>query len=127
MMRGLLGFCIRERLLVLLAMLAAAAAGWMALQSVPLDAIPNVGENQVIVLAEWAGRSPRDMEDQVTYPLSVLFLLCWVPWVIGWNPGSAGLYLLFALMGAGISGASLAWALAKDPSLGDDEIGRAHV
>ena len=40
MMRGLLGFCIRERLLVLLAMLAAAAAGWMALQSVPLDAIP---------------------------------------------------------------------------------------
>ena len=72
MMRGLLGFCIRERLLVLLAMLAAAAAGWMALQSVPLDAIPNVGENQVIVLAEWAGRSPRDMEDQVTYPLSVL-------------------------------------------------------
>lgn len=72
MMRGLLGFCIRERLLVLLAMLAAAAAGWMSLRSVPLDAIPNVGENQVIVLAEWAGRSPRDMEDQVTYPLSVL-------------------------------------------------------
>ena len=37
----------------------------------PLDAIPNVGENQVIVLTEWIGRSPKDMEDQITYPLSV--------------------------------------------------------
>ena len=37
----------------------------------PLDAIPNVGENQVIVLTEWMGRSPKDMEDQITYPLSI--------------------------------------------------------
>ncbi|MFM7919045.1 MAG: efflux RND transporter permease subunit, partial [Planctomycetaceae bacterium] len=72
MIGGLLGFCIRERLLVLVAMLAAVVFGWSSMQSVPLDAIPNVGENQVIVLAEWSGRSPRDMEDQVTYPLSAL-------------------------------------------------------
>lgn len=45
---------------------------WLVLcQTVPLDAIPNVGENQVIVVADWSGRSPKDMEDQVTYPLSV--------------------------------------------------------
>lgn len=37
---------------------------------VPVDAIPDIGENQQIVFAEWAGRSPRDMEDQVTYPLT---------------------------------------------------------
>lgn len=72
MIGGLLGFCIRERLLVLVAMLAVVVFGWSSMQSVPLDAIPNVGENQVIVLAEWPGRSPRDMEDQVTYPLSAL-------------------------------------------------------
>jgi Cu(I)/Ag(I) efflux system membrane protein CusA/SilA len=41
------------------------------MKRVPLDAIPNVGENQVIVLTEWIGRSPKDMEDQITYPLSV--------------------------------------------------------
>ncbi|MFN9048130.1 MAG: efflux RND transporter permease subunit, partial [Planctomyces sp.] len=72
MIGSLLRFCIRERLLVLVAMLVAVVSGWTSMQSVPLDAIPNVGENQVIVLAEWSGRSPRDMEDQVTYPLSAL-------------------------------------------------------
>ena len=40
----------------------------------PIDAIPNVGENQVIVFTAWPGRSPKDIEDQVTYPLSVALL-----------------------------------------------------
>ena len=38
---------------------------------VPVDAIPDLSENQVIVFADWEGRSPREVEDQVTYPLSV--------------------------------------------------------
>ncbi len=38
---------------------------------VPVDAIPNLGENQQIVFTEWPGRSPQDVEDQVTYPLTV--------------------------------------------------------
>lgn len=71
MISAVLSFCIRERLLVLLALLAAIAGGWHAAQTVPIDAIPNVGENQVIVLTEWPGRSPKDIEDQITYPLSV--------------------------------------------------------
>lgn len=71
MIKSLLDFCIRERLVVLIASIAITAYGWYATQKVPLDAIPNVGENQVIVLTEWSGRSPRDMEDQITYPLSV--------------------------------------------------------
>ncbi len=41
---------------------------------VPVDAIPDVGENQQIVFTEWTGRSPQDVEDQVTYPLTVALL-----------------------------------------------------
>jgi len=71
MIRRILVFCIRERLVVLIAAVAVVAYGWYSTHKVPLDAIPNVGENQVIVLAEWPGRSPKNMEDQITYPLSV--------------------------------------------------------
>jgi len=71
MIRGILDFCIRERLVVLIASVAMIGFGYYSTQKVPLDAIPNIGENQVIVLTEWSGRSPRDMEDQITYPLSV--------------------------------------------------------
>jgi len=71
MIRSIIHFCIRERLVVILLSVLVIAFGWFAINSVPLDAIPNVGENQVIVLADWPGRSPKDVEDQVTYPLSV--------------------------------------------------------
>lgn len=71
MIKGILNFCVRERLVVLLVSVALIAFGWYSTQKVPLDAIPNVGENQVIVLTEWSGRSPKDIEDQITYPLSI--------------------------------------------------------
>jgi len=41
---------------------------------VPVDAIPNIGENQQIVFTEWMGRSPQDIEDQITYPLTSALL-----------------------------------------------------
>src|SRR5690606_38086052 len=41
---------------------------------VPVDAIPDLGENQQIVFTEWMGRSPRDVEDQITYPLTSALL-----------------------------------------------------
>jgi len=41
---------------------------------VPVDAIPDIGENQQIVFTDWAGRSPRDVEDQITYPLTTALL-----------------------------------------------------
>ncbi len=41
---------------------------------VPVDAIPDIGENQQIVFTQWAGRSPQDVEDQITYPLTVSLL-----------------------------------------------------
>ncbi len=71
MIKPLLDFCLRERLLVFIASVLVLAFGWYSTKKVPLDAIPNVGVNQVIVLTEWVGRSPKDMEDQITYPLSV--------------------------------------------------------
>ena len=48
--------------------------GGLPREPVPVDALPNVGENQQIVFAEWPGRSPRDVEDQVTYPLTTALL-----------------------------------------------------
>ncbi len=43
--------------------------GYWALIHTPIDAIPDVSDNQVIVFTDWAGRSPQEVEDQVTYPL----------------------------------------------------------
>jgi len=74
MLASVLRFVVRERLVVLLLAAGLIAAGWRSAQVVPVDAIPNVGENQVIVFVDWPGRSPRDVEDQVTYPLSVALL-----------------------------------------------------
>ena len=71
MIHKLIDFCLRERLVVLALVAGAVLYGWHSTQTVPLDAIPDVSENQVIVLAEWLGRSPKDVEDQITYPLSV--------------------------------------------------------
>ncbi|MCA9120747.1 MAG: efflux RND transporter permease subunit [Planctomycetaceae bacterium] len=74
MIRPIITFCVRERLVVILLIAVLIGYGWYCTQTVPIDAIPNVGENQVIVLTAWPGRSPKDIEDQVTYPLSVRLL-----------------------------------------------------
>ena len=74
MLRSLIGFCVRQPLLTLLGALTIAAIGGWCATVVPIDAIPNVGENQVIVFTEWPGRSPKNVEDQITYPLSVALL-----------------------------------------------------
>ncbi|MCG2707469.1 MAG: efflux RND transporter permease subunit [Candidatus Omnitrophica bacterium] len=45
--------------------------GAWAITNIPIDALPDIGEKQVIVYTEWPGRSAKDVEDQVTYPLSI--------------------------------------------------------
>ncbi len=69
MIRYLISFSIRNRWIILL--LAAALFGWgvYSIKNNPIDAIPDLSENQVIVFTEWMGRSPQVIEDQVTYPL----------------------------------------------------------
>ena len=47
---------------------------WFPRDPVPVDAIPDLGENQQIVFTEWMGRSPQDIEDQITYPLTTALL-----------------------------------------------------
>ena len=47
---------------------------WFDRNPVPVDAIPDIGENQQIVFTEWPGQSPQDIEDQITYPLTTALL-----------------------------------------------------
>lgn len=66
----LIAFCAHHRALTLLAVAAATFWGVHALRTAPLDAIPDLGDVQVIVTAQWPGRSPDLVEDQITYPIS---------------------------------------------------------
>jgi Cu(I)/Ag(I) efflux system membrane protein CusA/SilA len=69
MVEKLISFSLKNRAIVLL--VSAALFGWgiYSVQQNPIDAIPDLSENQVIVFTEWMGRSPQVIEDQVTYPL----------------------------------------------------------
>ncbi|MGF7079099.1 efflux RND transporter permease subunit [Mucilaginibacter sp. UYCu711] len=69
MINQLISLSLKNRYIVLL--IAVALFGWgaYAVKENPIDAIPDLSDNQVIVFTEWQGRSPQIMEDQVTYPL----------------------------------------------------------
>jgi CzcA family heavy metal efflux pump len=69
MIKKLISLALRNRLVVLLVAAVLFAWGIFAVQRNPIDAIPDLSENQVIVFTEWMGRSPQVIEDQVTYPL----------------------------------------------------------
>lgn len=75
-------FCLVNKLVALIIVLAIIGGGmyympfdfgikWMPRNPIPVDAIPDIGENQQIVFTDWPGRSPQDVEDQVGYPLTV--------------------------------------------------------
>src|SRR5712691_7641237 len=61
---------IRNRFLVLFLAAALCGFGVYATLNTPVDAVPDLSENQVIVFTDWMGRSPKEIEEQVTYPLS---------------------------------------------------------
>ena len=71
MIEAMIEWSIRNRYLVILASMVLGIAGFRAMLTMPVDAIPDLSENQVIVFTDWMGRSPQEIEDQVTYPLSV--------------------------------------------------------
>jgi Cu(I)/Ag(I) efflux system membrane protein CusA/SilA len=71
MINHLIAWSLRNRFLVAIAALFIVGWGIRAVYRTPVDAIPDLSENQVIVFADWLGRSPQEVEDQVTYPLSV--------------------------------------------------------
>ena len=78
-------FCLHNKLVVFLLVLAIMIwgvivapfdwnVGGLPRDPVPVDAIPDIGENQQIVFTQWMGRSPQDVEDQISYPLTVALL-----------------------------------------------------
>lgn len=69
MVEKLIELSLRNRLIVLLVAAGLLVWGIFAVERNPIDAIPDLSENQVIVFTEWAGRSPQIVEDQITYPL----------------------------------------------------------
>src|ERR671938_1836812 len=69
MISRLIEIAMRNRALVLALYVGVAAWGYWALLRTPVDAIPDLSDNQVIVFTDWAGRAPQEVEDQVTYPL----------------------------------------------------------
>src|SRR5438045_8878305 len=71
MIEKLIEYSIRNRFIVLLLATGLAVWGVYAVLHTPIDAIPDQSENQVIVFTDWMGRSPREIEDQITYPLSL--------------------------------------------------------
>ena len=82
---AMIRFCLERKLVVFVAIVMIVFGGaiyapfdwhsdWLPRDPVAVDAIPDLGENQQIVYTQWPGRSPQDMEDQVTYPLTVALL-----------------------------------------------------
>lgn len=69
MISKLIESALRNRIIVLLIAAATAVYGIYAVKTTPVDAIPDLSENQVIIFTEWMGRNPQIIEDQVTYPL----------------------------------------------------------
>lgn len=62
--------CLKNRFLVIATFVLLIFWGIVSIRNTPIDAIPDIGELQVIVYADWPGRSPQDVEDQVIYPLT---------------------------------------------------------
>lgn len=69
MLARLLDFSLKNRLLILVIALVIAIWGFRTVLETPVDAFPDLSENQVIVSADWMGRGPQEIQDQVTYPL----------------------------------------------------------
>ncbi len=71
MIDRLIEISLRNRFLVVAFWIGIAAWGLWAMLRAPIDAIPDLSDNQVIVFTDWSGRSPQEVEDQITYPLTV--------------------------------------------------------
>ncbi|MDH4130342.1 MAG: efflux RND transporter permease subunit, partial [Gemmatimonadota bacterium] len=74
MLAWIIAWSARNRLLVLLATVAAIAAGVVAISRTPLEALPDLSDVQVIVQADFGEQAPRIIEDQVTYPIAAEML-----------------------------------------------------
>src|SRR5256885_8464217 len=74
MIEKLIAWSIRRRELVALGAIFVLVAGVFLLRTMPVDAIPDLSDTQVIVYTDYPGQAPQVVEDQVTYPLLTTFL-----------------------------------------------------
>jgi Cu(I)/Ag(I) efflux system membrane protein CusA/SilA len=99
----------RNRLVVLLLVVLLCAWGIWALKQIPLDAIPDLSDTQVIIYTEWTGRSPDLIEDQITFPITTTLLAApRVEAVRGFSYlGSSFIYVIFE------EGTDIYWARSR--------------
>ena len=71
MINRLIEISLKNRFIVVALFVGLAGWGWWAVKATPIDAIPDLSDNQVIVFTDWQGHSPQEVEDQITYPLTV--------------------------------------------------------
>ena len=69
MINKLINYCLKTPFVIVVVYIAVFFWGLWAMTNIPVDALPDIGEKQVLVYTEWPGRSAKDVEDQVTYPL----------------------------------------------------------
>lgn len=139
MIERIIEFCGRNQVLVAMGTLVVIAVSWFSIRSMPLDAIPDLSDPQVIIHTEWMGRSPGLIEDQITYPItSTLLSAPHVTAVRGFSMfGMSFVYVLFD------EGTDIYWARSRvleylsglrnrmpegvEPSLGPDASGVGWV
>ncbi len=109
MIAKIINISARNRFLVLLLVFFLFIWGWWALKNIPLDAIPDLSDTQVILYTEWPGRSPDLVEDQITYPItSTLLAAPGVQAVRGFSfLGSSFIYIIFE------EGTDIYWARSR--------------
>lgn len=74
MLKAIIDFSLRNKFLVLLATVGLLLGGVYAVRNIPLDAIPDLSDTQVIIYTEWPGQAPQIVQDQVTYPITTKML-----------------------------------------------------
>ena len=71
MINKIIEYSLQNKFLIIAFFILIIGWGYWALNKTPIDAIPDIGENQQIIFVDWPGRSPKDIEDQVVYPLTI--------------------------------------------------------
>ena len=74
MLQRIIDFSLKNKFIVLLATVALVLGGVYAVRHIPLDAIPDLSDTQVIIYTPWEGQAPNIVEDQVTYPITTKML-----------------------------------------------------
>ncbi|MCB9061915.1 MAG: efflux RND transporter permease subunit [Halobacteriovoraceae bacterium] len=72
MIQKIIELSIKNRIFIVIIFVIIAILSLFSIQHAKIDAIPDIGENQQVVFTQWPGRSPKDIEEQITYPLSTL-------------------------------------------------------